>query len=165
MASVPQIARAPLTTKQPDSCPHCGGHKLSRRGTRKKKLEIAQLWRCASCKRTFTPGPEAMRNKTYPLRMILSAISDYDTGYTLEETAGRLKTKLTDTFRPRPSRRGYESTRHIAATAGYERRPEPASPHRRRSDQLSCITGKCTAMRTTVRKLNLEPAPEICTGR
>jgi hypothetical protein len=60
---------------------------------RKKKLEIVQLWRCASCKRTFTPGPEAMRNKTYPLRMILSALTDYDTGFTLEETAARLKKK------------------------------------------------------------------------
>jgi len=34
-----------------------------------------------------------MRNKTYPLRMILSAISDYDVGYTLDETAARLKAK------------------------------------------------------------------------
>lgn len=34
------------------------------------KLEIVQLWRCASCKRTFTPGPAAIRNKTYPLRTL-----------------------------------------------------------------------------------------------
>ena len=66
---------------------------LTRRGTRKKKLEIVQLWRCSSCKRVFTPGPAALRNKTYPLRMILSALTDYDTGYTLEETAARLKKK------------------------------------------------------------------------
>ena len=30
---------------------------LTRRGTRKKKLEIVQLWRCASASATFTPGP------------------------------------------------------------------------------------------------------------
>ena len=60
---------------------------------RKKKLEIVQLWRCASCKRTFTPGPAALHNKTYPLRMILSTLTDYDLGYTLEETAARLKRK------------------------------------------------------------------------
>ena len=35
----------------------------------------------------------ALRNKTYPLRMILSALTDYDTGFTLEETAARLKKK------------------------------------------------------------------------
>jgi transposase-like protein len=90
---IPRIARVPLTSKQPDACPYCGGKNLTRRGTRKKKLEIVQLWRCAACKRTITPGPAALRNKTYPLRMILSAITDYDLGYTLEETAARLKKK------------------------------------------------------------------------
>jgi transposase-like protein len=84
MAPIPRIARVPLTSKQPEACPHCGSHVLTRRGTRKKKLEIVQLWRCASCKRVFTPGPAALRNRTYPLRMILAALTDYDTGYTLE---------------------------------------------------------------------------------
>ncbi len=93
MCPVPRIARVPLTAKQPEACPHCGGRNLTRRGTRKKKLEIVQLWRCASCKRTITPGPAALHNKTYPLRMILSALTDYDLGYTLEETAARLRKK------------------------------------------------------------------------
>jgi ATP-dependent exoDNAse (exonuclease V) beta subunit len=93
MPALPRIARVPLTTKQPEACPHCGSHVLTRRGTRKKKLEIVQLWRCASCKRVFTPGPAALRNKTYPLRMILSALTDYDTGHTLQATAVRLKKK------------------------------------------------------------------------
>jgi transposase-like protein len=91
MAPIPRVAHAPLTAKQPEACPHCGGRNLARRGTRRKKLEIVQLWRCASCKRTFTPGPAALRNKTYPLRIILSALTDYDLGFSLEETAGRLK--------------------------------------------------------------------------
>ena len=34
-----------------------------------------QLWRCASCKRRFTPGPDAIHNKTYPLRTVISACS------------------------------------------------------------------------------------------
>src|ERR1700716_3152919 len=93
MPALPRNARAPLTAKQPDACSHCGSHSLTRRGTRRKKLEIVQLWRCSSCKRTFTPGPAALHNKTYPLRMILSALTDYDTGYTLEETAARLQMK------------------------------------------------------------------------
>src|ERR1700674_1703976 len=93
MSPIPRAARVPLTTKQPESCPHCGSRNLTRRGVRKKKLEIVQLWRCSSCKRVFTPGPEALHNKTYPLRMILSALTDYDTGYTLEESAGRLQKK------------------------------------------------------------------------
>jgi len=90
---IPHIARVPLTSKQPDACPYCGGKSLTRRGTRRKKLEIVQLWRCAACKRTFTPGPAALHNKTYPLRLILSALTDYDLGYTLEESAARLQKK------------------------------------------------------------------------
>jgi len=93
MPSLPRIARVPHTSKVPECCPHCGSHVLTRRGIRKKKLEIVQLWRCSSCKRVFTPGPAALHNKTYPLRMILSALTDYDTGYSLEETATRLHKK------------------------------------------------------------------------
>src|SRR5262245_20620416 len=91
--STPRIARVPLTNKQPEGCPRCGGKNVTRRGTRRKKLEIVQLWRCASCKRTFTPGPAALRNKTYPLRVILSALTDYDLGYSLQKTTARLEKK------------------------------------------------------------------------
>jgi transposase-like protein len=93
MPASPRIARVPHTVKQPEACPYCGSHSLTRRGTRRKKLEIVQLWRCSSCKRVFTPGPAALRNKTYPLRMIFAALTDYDTGHTLEETAASLKKK------------------------------------------------------------------------
>jgi len=90
---LPRIAYVPHTSKVPEACPHCGSHVLARRGTRTKKLEIVQLWRCGSCKRTFTPGPPALHHKTYPLRMILAALSDYNLGYSLPETAARLKKK------------------------------------------------------------------------
>src|SRR6267143_4641952 len=93
MSSIPRIAPAPLTSKVPEACPHCGSHVLTRRGTRKKKLEIVQLWRCASCKRVFTPGPAALRNKTYPLRTVLGALSTYSLGYSLEDTVVRIKSK------------------------------------------------------------------------
>jgi transposase-like protein len=96
----PPIPRVPLTANQPEACPYCGGRTLTRRGTRRKKLEIVQLWRCASCKRTITPGPAALHNKTYPLRMILSALTDYDLGYTLEATARRLKKKSNRSVSP-----------------------------------------------------------------
>jgi transposase-like protein len=91
--SLPRVALVPHTSKPPESCSYCGSQVLTRRGTRRKKLEIVQLWRCASCKRTFTPGPPALHNKTYPLRMILSALTDYNLGRSLQETAERLKKK------------------------------------------------------------------------
>jgi transposase-like protein len=93
MAAIPRIARVPHTAKVPDQCPQCGSHHLTRRGTRRKKLEIVQLWRCGSCKRTFTPGPGALHNKTYPLRTVIAAVSDYHCGYSLAEAAARLKRK------------------------------------------------------------------------
>ena len=100
MPAVPRIARVPHTAKEAESCPHCGSHNVARRGTRKKKLEIVQLWRCAACKRTFTPGPAALHNKTYPLRMIIGALTDYHLGYSLAETAAHLKKKTKRTVSP-----------------------------------------------------------------
>jgi transposase-like protein len=93
MSPMPRAARAPHSSKVPEACPHCGSHVLTRRGTRRKKLEIVQLWRCASCKRTFTPGPAAIRGKTYPLRTVIESLSTYSLGYSLEETAKRVKSK------------------------------------------------------------------------
>ncbi|HTV27910.1 MAG TPA: hypothetical protein VMF32_09020 [Xanthobacteraceae bacterium] len=43
--------------------------------------------------RGLAPGTSALHNKTYPLRMILSALTNYDVGFPLEETAARLKKK------------------------------------------------------------------------
>ena len=86
-------ATAPHTNKPPSECPYCGSHTISRKGVRKKKLEIVQIWRCASCKRTFTPSPAALRNKTYPICTVLQALTLYNLGYSLTETAKRLKSK------------------------------------------------------------------------
>jgi transposase-like protein len=87
----PRIARVPHTEKRPERCPHCASTNLSRKGTRHKKIEIVQLWRCASCKRAFTPTPAELRNKTYPLRIVLDAITLYDLGYSLDETAEKAR--------------------------------------------------------------------------
>ena len=120
----PRIAHVPHTSKVPDACPHCGSHSLTRRGVRKKKLEIVQLWRCSSCKRTFTPGPGALHHKTYPLRMILAALTDYNLGYSLPQTAARLKKK---------------TNRHVSAStigAWLEEYKEHCSYRRLRADGL-----------------------------
>jgi len=41
----------------------------------------------------FTPGPRAMRNKTYPLNEILEALTSYNRGNSLEETSRRLSSR------------------------------------------------------------------------
>jgi transposase-like protein len=93
MSPMPRAARAPHSAKVPDACPYCGSHVLTRRGTRRKKLEIVQLWHCTACKKTFTPGPAAIRGKTYPLRTVLNALSTYSLGYSLDQTGTRIKSK------------------------------------------------------------------------
>jgi hypothetical protein len=57
---------------------------VTRCGMRRKKLEGVQPW----------------HNKTYPLRMILLALTDDDTGYSLEETAARLRKRGHRQFSP-----------------------------------------------------------------
>jgi hypothetical protein len=52
-----------------------------------------QLWQCTYCRRVFTPLPPAARNTTYPPRVILDAPTTYNLGYSLAETARRLRGK------------------------------------------------------------------------
>src|SRR5882672_4767363 len=89
----PRIARVPHTAKRPERCPHCGSTAITRKGIRRKKIEIVQLWRCSSCKRVFTPTPAALRDKTYPLRIVLDAITLYDLGYSLEQTVDKIRAR------------------------------------------------------------------------
>jgi transposase-like protein len=85
--------RVPHTAKPPARCPHCGSTRLIRKGVRRKKLEIAQLWQCKLCRRVFTPAPPALRYKSYPLRLILDGVTLYNLGYSIAETAKKLKEK------------------------------------------------------------------------
>src|SRR5664280_497081 len=93
LASLAAAARVPYTVKQPARCPHCGSTRLIRKGTRRKKLEIVQLWQCKLCRRVFTPAPPSLRYKTYPLRVILDGVTLYNLGYSLPVAAQKLKAK------------------------------------------------------------------------
>jgi transposase-like protein len=86
--------RVPHTAKRPERCPHCGSTHVAKKGSRKKKIEVVQLWRCASCKRVYTPSPTALRNRTYPLHVVLDAITLYNLGYSAEQTADKIKSRF-----------------------------------------------------------------------
>jgi transposase-like protein len=90
---VPQIPKRLSLIKPPERCPHCNSTHLIKKGTRKKKFERVPLYRCRACGRTFAPGPLAIRNKTYPLPEILEALTLYDRGNTLEDTARKLSSR------------------------------------------------------------------------
>src|SRR5579864_797888 len=81
------------TRKRPDRCPYCRSRDLVKKGTRRKKLETVQLWRCRACRRVFTPSSARLRNKTYPPRVILDALTWYNLGYTLDDTRTKLKNR------------------------------------------------------------------------
>jgi transposase-like protein len=89
--SLAHAHRVPHTVKPPARCPHCGSTRLIRKGTRRKKLEVVQLWQCKLCRRVFTPAPAELRYKTYPLRIILDGVTLYNLGYSLPEAAAKLK--------------------------------------------------------------------------
>jgi transposase-like protein len=89
--SLAHAHRVPHTVKQPARCLHCGSTRLIRKGTRRKKVEIVQLWQCKLCRRVFTPAPPSLRYKTYPLRVILHGVTLYNLGYSLPVAAQKLK--------------------------------------------------------------------------
>jgi transposase-like protein len=90
--------RSPI--KPPERCPSCSSRNIAPKGSRAKKLETIRLYRCKSCNRTFTPGPRALRYKTYPLHEILDALSTYNRGHSLEETSRRLSSRHGHTINP-----------------------------------------------------------------
>jgi len=90
-ASLAHAHRVPHSVKPPARCPHCGSTRLIRKGTRRKKLQIAQLWQCKLCRRVFTPAPPLLRYKTYPLRVILDGVSLFNLGHSLPIAAQKLK--------------------------------------------------------------------------
>ncbi len=67
------------------ACAYCGSQNTKRIGKRKNKQQILQRCKCASCGKTFTHTP--IKNKTYPVKIILSAISYYNLGHTQKEVS------------------------------------------------------------------------------
>ena len=124
-------------------------------GCAEKKLEIVQLWRCSSCKRTFTPGPAALHNKTYPLR-------DDPLGAHGLRPRLQPRSRLPHVSRRRPiaasrlprSPRGSSSTSSIAAIADCEPTACATSPPSKPYARSSSITARSTATPSTARSLS-----------
>ena len=72
-------------------CPYCSGTKIIKKGTRVKKYETIQLYYCHHCQRKFTPL--VTKGKTYPLKVILDAISLYNRFNSMEEAAKQVSEK------------------------------------------------------------------------
>src|SRR3990167_7266569 len=73
-------------------CPHCSSKKFFRRGKRKKKLEVVQLYQCKECGRTFTA--QFSKGKHFPMNLVIEGMSYYNLGYGLEDTCRLLNQKF-----------------------------------------------------------------------
>ncbi len=83
------------------SCPFCQGMDFVRRGVRKKKHEVVQLFKCKNpeCKKTFTDS--TVKGRRYPLKVIIDAISYYNLGFTREKVCSIIH-QLHKKIRPEP---------------------------------------------------------------
>ncbi|MEI6280844.1 MAG: hypothetical protein WCP17_02475 [bacterium] len=83
------------------ACPFCGGIGFVRRGTRTKKHEVVQLFKCknAECKKTFTDS--AVKGRRYPMEVIIDSISYYNLGFTREKVCGIIH-QLYKKIKPEP---------------------------------------------------------------
>ncbi|HZX44456.1 MAG TPA: hypothetical protein VFF28_02110, partial [Candidatus Nanoarchaeia archaeon] len=67
------------------TCRHCESRDILKKGYRKNKMGQVQKYCCMGCGRYFTG--KKMLNKSYPAKIILSAISLYNKGMTLEQAS------------------------------------------------------------------------------
>jgi len=66
-------------------CPNCKSPRIIRKGRRKVRFGFRQLYHCKDCRREFADS--RLLYKTYGPKVISSAISCYNLGNTLEESA------------------------------------------------------------------------------
>ena len=69
-------------------CKHCNSNKIIRKGLRKNKLQNIQKYKCKSCNKYFTLSNS--KNTTYPVSLIVRAISLYNLGYSLKEVSEKI---------------------------------------------------------------------------
>jgi len=64
----------------------------TRRGKRRNRLRTLQLFQCPECLHRFTG--EAGKNRTYPLKLILDAVSTFNLGYSITGTRSILRRRF-----------------------------------------------------------------------
>lgn len=81
-------------SKSAEACPYCASRDFVRRGTRKNKYQVVQLYICKNpaCGKTFTA--QDVKGKHFPLDVIIEAMSYYNLGFTLEDTCRLIKQKF-----------------------------------------------------------------------
>ena len=81
----------PVLNREIDRCPYCRSKRIVKNGLRENKFQIIQYYRCNACGRLFTP--QIVKHKTFPLRIILDAVSFYNLGFTKADACRLIKEK------------------------------------------------------------------------
>ena len=76
-------------TKPVIACPFCEGREIIKKGQRRKKYEVVQLYLCKRCQRRFTPLIH--KHHVYPLKLILDAFTLYNRFYSLAKVANLIE--------------------------------------------------------------------------
>jgi predicted RNA-binding Zn-ribbon protein involved in translation (DUF1610 family) len=91
-AKIPAGAKPTGKQNQIQKCPYCGSKKVIKSGKRKTRRKISQRYQCTACLRTFSI--QSLKRVSYPPKVILTAISLYNQGYTLKETRAKIRTRF-----------------------------------------------------------------------
>ncbi len=81
-------------SKIAEACPYCHSRNFVKRGMRKNKYQVVQLYICKNqeCGKTFTA--QDVKGKHFPLKLIIEAMSYYNLGFTLEGACDLIKQKF-----------------------------------------------------------------------
>ncbi len=82
------------------SCPNCASGNVKKSGVRGNRLQSFQRYFCRECKKTFTLSGDG-GGKTFPLRVVLNAVSLYNKGHSQAQTAELLGRR----FHAKPSQK------------------------------------------------------------
>lgn len=66
-------------------CPNCSSKNIIKKGKNKNKLQTIQRYKCKQCSKLFTLN--LIKHKTYPIKIILNAISYYNLGNSLKTSS------------------------------------------------------------------------------
>jgi transposase-like protein len=86
----------PHTSTKPNPtvvCPSCHATRVIKKGLRKTIHDTRQRYGCRACGHTFIA--QVTKHSSYPVKLIMEAISRYNLGYSARDTLRYLKQRFT----------------------------------------------------------------------
>jgi len=81
-----------------EKCTYCGSFNTIKLGFKWNKFECLQRYKCKDCGRVFTN--KKLKQKSYPPKVIVRALSIYNSGFTLKETAEKINKRFSLSIKP-----------------------------------------------------------------